>query len=600
MNEVEQLTHKLAEDYFVKRDYEAVEQAFAPSISWIGTGKSEICYGRQQAHEFFMQEKTIYNGSFQIERQWYHTSTLTPGVVCVLAMIEIVSDPASECLVRLPMRFSVIYVRQSGGWKIAHLHNSVAYQAQGDAPFLNVAQGRAGYEALEAAAQKLARQQVSDAYRRDPLTDIYNMEGFVQQADALRGQDPQGRYAFVKFGINSFRYINQSCGFDVGDEVLYCIGKNLKAFCGPGETCGRVEKDVFALMLRYADREDLDARLDALREQLVDEALKKRVGMDITFTAGIYLPADLAHEPVKDMLDKALIAMQSRPARLRKSEKLYYQPQMSERKFQEEQLLEEAGQALRAGEFRLYIQPQMELATGRLGGGEALVRWHKANGAVLMPDQFIPLFERCGFILNFDFYMLEALCRQMRAWLDKGLAVKPISINQSRQHLYAPDYLRQFCAVVDKYAVPHELLVFELTEGAFVECGSETMQLARQLHALGFQLAIDDFGTGYASLHSVSRLAADILKIDRSLLENFETNRRGRVILQKVVEMARDTEMLSVCEGVETPAQRDYLKNLGCDWMQGFLYARPMPAAKFEQNYLNRKTPARPFVGVSE
>ena len=208
---------------------------------------------------------------------------------------------------------------------------------------------------------------------------------------------------------------------------------------------------------------------------------------------------------------------------------------------------------------------------------------------MLLPDQFIPMFEHNGFILEFDFYMLEVLCRQLRAWLDTGLEVKPISINQSRRHLCSEGYLERFCAMVDRYKVPHECIVFELTESAFVEFGGETMALARQLHQQGFLLAIDDFGTGYASLHSVSRMAADILKIDRSLLENFETNPRSRVILQKVVEMARETQMISVCEGVETPEQKGYLKQLGCDWIQGFLYARPMPAQAFGQNCLKRR-----------
>lgn len=583
MNEVEQLTHELAEAYFVRRDYEAVMRALAPEISWIGTGESEICCGLEQAHVLFVQEKEKYKNSFQIMREWYHTTLVTPEVVCVLALLEVSSDPAAG---RLPVRFSVVYARWGGGWKIAHLHNSVACPEEGGDLFLSVLQSRANHEQLEAAAQKLVQQRVKDAYCHDPLTGIYNMEGFAQQADALRGQHPQNSYAFIKFGINSFRYINQSCGFDIGDQVLRCIGKNLGAFCASDEVCGRVEKDVFAMMLRYTNAWKLDERMEELREQLLDEELKSRIGMEITFTAGIYLPRDLAHEQIKDMLDKALLAMESQPLHLRRNKKVYYQSQMAERRFQEEQCMGAAEQALQKGEFKLYIQPQMELAGGTLSGGEALVRWQKADGGILMPDQFIPLFERSGFIVKFDFYMLETLCRQMRAWLDRGLAVKPVSINQSRQHLYNKRYLEQFCALVDQYALPHELLVFELTEGAFVECGSETMQLARRLHARGFKLAIDDFGTGYASLHSLSRLAADILKIDRSLLENFDTCKRSRVILQKVVEMARDTEMLSVCEGVETAAQRDYLKSLGCDWIQGFLYARPIPAAEFEQKYL--------------
>ena len=443
-----------------------------------------------------------------------------------------------------------------------------------------------------AAAQKnynLLKKAVVQAKNQDALTGIYNLEGFVQRAGELRCGPQQRQYALVKFGINNFRYINRVCGFDTGDAVLCSIAGSLKEFCRTCEACGRVEKDVFALLLAYKGKADLDQRMEKLRQRLLSPEIKRKIGAEISFTAGVYLPADLCAEPMKDMLDKAFIAMESCKGEARKNKLLYYDPAMNEQRFEEERLMRQAPEALEKGEFCLYLQPQLELAEETLAGAEALVRWQRPDGTVLLPDQFIPMFEHNGFILEFDFYMLEVLCRQLRAWLDTGLEVKPISINQSRRHLCSEGYLERFCAMVDRYKVPHECIVFELTESAFVEFGGETMALARQLHQQGFLLAIDDFGTGYASLHSVSRMAADILKIDRSLLENFETNPRSRVILQKVVEMARETQMISVCEGVETPEQKGYLKQLGCDWIQGFLYARPMPAQAFGQNCLKRR-----------
>ena len=198
---------------------------------------------------------------------------------------------------------------------------------------------------------------------------------------------------------------------------------------------------------------------------------------------------------MKDMLDKAFIAMESCNGEARKNKLLYYDPAMNERRFEEERLMRQAPGALEKGEFCLYLQPQLELAgnaCGRRGAG-ALAKAGRHGAAA---GQFIPMFEHNGFILKFDFYMLEVLCRQLRAWLDAGLEIKPISINQSRRHLCSEGYLERFCAMVDGYKVPHECIVFELTESAFVEFGGETMALARRLHQQGFLLAIDDFGTG--------------------------------------------------------------------------------------------------------
>ncbi len=582
--ELERLTRALVQLYFVHRDYGAILRHLAPDVTWIGGGRAETGCGLDEARALFEQEKRARRERLWIEGERYRTVHVSEHAALVLALVELTGEPETGPRTQLCLRLSIVYRRTGGQWLAAHLHASLPCPRQGAAPGLNAEAGRRDLELLE----REVKRQVGEASRRDPLTGIYNMEGFAQKAgEACRGT--AGRcYAFIKFGINNFRYINQVYGFDLGDEVLRNIAKNLESFCREGEACGRVEKDIFALLLVCKSTQELSRRMERLLPRLLDEQMKKRVGSEITFAAGAYLPGDPAAEPVKDMLDKALIAMESREGEGRRNKLFFYDAPMAERRLWERRLMEQAAGALEQGEFRLFIQPQIVLATGEPAGGEALVRWQRPDGTVLQPDEFIPLFEHNEFVLQFDFYMLETLCRQLRAWLDAGLSVKPISINQSRRHLCDEHYLENFCAVVDRWRVPHGYIVFELTEGAFVEYGSETMALARRLHQQGFLLAIDDFGTGYASLHSVSRMAADILKIDRSLLENFETNPRGRVILQKVVEMARETQMLSVCEGVETPGQEAYLKGLGCDWAQGFLYARPMPAAAFEQRYLRR------------
>ena len=253
-------------------------------------------------------------------------------------------------------------------------------------------------------------------------------------------------------------------------------------------------------------------------------------------------------------------------------------------------LLESAVPAMQKEEFILYIQPQFDIDTREVVSGEALCRWIKADGAFVLPNEFIPVFEEYGMIINFDFHMLEMLCKKLRSWMDQGLAIKPISVNQSRLHIGNQTYFENFCATVDRYKIPHEYIAFELTESAFVEQQDDMLDLAIQLHKRGFLLAIDDFGTGYASLNFLSVVSADILKIDKCLLDGIENSKKARSIIEKTIELAHEIDMTVICEGIEKECQLEYLKKIHCDIGQGFLIGRPMIAEGFSNEYLGAQS----------
>ncbi|MEL4862277.1 EAL domain-containing protein [Pseudoflavonifractor phocaeensis] len=580
--------HELVEDYFVRRDYQKLLGLLTDDFSFIGTGIKEVGHSGNIA-EYFIRELEIYSGSFQVSEENCRVTMLTPGVALGLVTLCIESDPSSGLVVRMPMRFTVVLRRASGTWKVAHVHNSVPYQEQGEETYFNHDVARQNYHLLESVARKMAEKEVMQARLHDSLTGILNMEGFVKQAGEIIDQNPGLTFALMKFDINNFGYLNESYGYGVGDEILKDIAEHLDAACQENEVCGRVEKDNYAMLMVFHSKMETDRRMDELREELLGRELRERV-QGISFTAGIYLVPPKSVESVKRMLDKALLAKQNLVrAPGGQSQYEYYTEEMEERHRYHTKLAELASAALLNGEFRLYIQPQVDLKTQCPVSGEALVRWVRPDGGIIMPDDFIPIFEKNDFIIQFDFYMLDVLCRQMRTWMDLGIALTPISINQSRRHLRSPDYIDRFCAVVDQYDIPHRYIAFELTESAFIQCGDVMLTLARELHRRGFLLAIDDFGTGYASLNLLGQLAADILKIDRSLLAGFEYSPRSKTILRKVVEMAQDTEMVSICEGVETREQADYLLELGCDEAQGYFYYRPMPAEQFETTILRRR-----------
>lgn len=577
--QLEVLTQRLAELYFIKRDYTGLSGFLSDKVSWIGTGANEICFNGEEATLFFEEEMKIYDGYFQIEKPWYRGIEINPNCVVVMAALTAKTPPDTHSLVSMPLRFSVIWVKEKNLWKVVHIHNSIADSNLHENNYFNIDAARSAYSQMN---DKLLQ-----AVNTDILTGINNMRGFINDTEQIFHTYPNESYAVVKFGIKNFRYINRTSGYKMGDKVLREIAKNLKRTCHEGEVCGRIEKDIFAMTLHFFTKDEMQYRLEnKIRAKLNDQDLCRKIHMEINFTGGVYLPQDIQHEPVIDMLDKALIAQQSIPKNLAGSHLVYYESHMMDAVIHKNKLLESAIPAMQHEEFMVYIQPQFDIHTKEVVSGEALCRWKKADGTLVAPNEFIPIFEEYGMIINFDFHMLEILCRLMRAWMNQGIKLKPISINQSRLHIGSQTYFKDFCATVDRYEIPHQYIAFELTESAFVEQQNEMLELATQLHKKGFLLAIDDFGTGYASLNFLSVVSADILKIDKCLLDGIENSRKSRSIMEKTIELAHDIDMTVICEGIEQQHQLDYLGNIGCDIGQGFLIGKPIPAEDFFRQYL--------------
>lgn len=560
--------------YFGRRDYEALLGYLSEDISWIGTGKNEICYNVEEARRFFEEEQRAYKGTFEVMDEWYHVSCLTEEMGIVMVSLSVCMAEDEQKIIKIPLRFSAVWRPEEDGWKIVHIHNSVPDQSLDNQNYFNPKAVYNGYQ--------LAVEQLTRAADMEQMTGIYNMEGFLKASEQSIRREPERRFAIVKFGVRNFRYINRTYGYAMGDQVLKSIAKNLNLSCEEHEVCGRIEKDNFGVLYYFRGKAELEKRLGELQERLVDREILDELGTEIHFQAGVYIPEDSKREKTIDMLDKALIAQRSRN-RVAGSHLTYFENWMMDYKDAENRMLECASTAIENDAFELYIQPQFDIPIRQVVAGEALSRWNMNGDTPVSPGEYIPLFEEHGLIIRFDFYMLDKLCKEMRRWLDEGWKLFPISINQSRLHTREEGYLDRFCRIVDSYGIPHRYLAFELTESAFVDQGEKMQALADELHERGFLLAIDDFGTGYASLDFLSSVAADILKIDKILLQDFDCNPRLRVILEKVVELAHQMDMVVVCEGVETETQLEYLKKLGCDIGQGFLIGRPIKAEEFQQ-----------------
>ena len=422
-------------------------------------------------------------------------------------------------------------------------------------------------------------------HKQDTLTQIFNLEGFVEAAQEILQHTDQ-QFALFKFGISDFRFINQIHGYAFGDDVLKCIARNLKFFCQEDELCARIEKDTFAVLLHFTDSDAFHNRLHRIREKLLDASIAACLKHPIQYIGGVYLIKDACGESIKSMLDKAVLAMQYVERNSRISDFLYFEDWMLYQKNRSSELLEEAVKAMQEDTFQLYIQPQFQLSDEKIISGEALSRWFLEDGSCVPPDEFIPLFEKHGMISSFDFYVLHKLCKLMRQWMDAGKQLLPVSVNQSRLHIKEEHYLQNFCNIVDSYAIPHEMIVFELTESAFTDCANDLQVFMKNIHEAGFQIAIDDFGTGYAGIGMLSQVDADILKLDKGMLNGINTDRRQMTIFWKIIEMAHSIGMQVICEGIETMEQFVDLKMLRCDIGQGFLVSRAISADEFAAKYL--------------
>ena len=259
---------------------------------------------------------------------------------------------------------------------------------------------------------------------------------------------------------------------------------------------------------------------------------------------------------------------------------VFYATDLGARTIREAEIENKMEQALHDHEFVVYFQPKYDLRTERPVGAEALVRWVTDQG-IVMPGEFIELFERNGFVLKLDLYVFEQVCANIRKWLDEGLTILPISVNVSRLHLVDQDFINDYGAIINKYQIPPDFLELELTEHMPLASEDFLIETFNNLENLGVRLAMDDFGSGYSSLNVLHNMPFDTLKIDRLFFQNKTGSERGRRIIETIVFMAQKLAMDVVAEGVETKEQAAFLKAIGCNYVQGFLFAQAMPLEEF-------------------
>ena len=413
----------------------------------------------------------------------------------------------------------------------------------------------------------------------DTLTGIFNKDKFLKKTRIMLDNNRDKQFAFIRFDIDRFQLVNSFYGVNEGDRFIKYIAVGLENLANHRSnlTYGRIEADVFALCGEYESEEEVFSLIEKYTE--IIKSYNKN--FDIVPNFGVYFLDDLTLSP-NVMLDRATLAAKTCKGNYIDTIGVF-KPEMSARLEKEQEIVNEMVQALADEQFIVYLQPKYSLETNAPAGAEALVRWMHPEKGMISPGLFIPVFEKNGFIERLDHYVWEVICKYLRKWIDEGLKPNPISVNISRVDLYNPGIVDFIIGLVDKYSVPHELFQLELTETAYMDNPQVMKQVVFGLKESGFTVMMDDFGSGYSSLSILKEVEVDVLKIDMRFFDSSGNDGRSENIIASVVRMAKWLGMPAVAEGVEKAEQVNFLGSVGCEYVQGFYFARPMPIDEYEK-----------------
>ena len=394
-----------------------------------------------------------------------------------------------------------------------------------------------------------------------------------------------GQAALVLFDINKFKVINDLHGYERGNEVLKSVARMLQQELTPEESFCRLAADNFVLLLKYDERRAFLKRLNALGTQLKRNCTVADSCLMLDISFGIYEITE--NIPFYIMLDRAHLALEH--AKTRTFDKCEFYDVADRNRIVAEQQIENTMEAALANrEFEIYLQPKCDFVTGEILGAEALVRWNH-EGRVVRPDEFIPLFERNGFILKLDMFILEEAARHLAMWQANSMPVVPLAVNFSRLHLNDSRFIPQLRRIMAQYNVPNKLIEAEITESVIFNNLERAQEVVAGLHLYGFPVAMDDFGSGYSSLNVLKELRFDSIKLDKEFLSGFEENPRAQKVIEGAINMIKTLGVKVVTEGVETREQADFLRKCGADLAQGYFFSRPVTVSTFEQ-LLQKKT----------
>lgn len=376
---------------------------------------------------------------------------------------------------------------------------------------------------------------------------------------------------FIQFDIRKFKIVNDLYGEKFGDEVLDFVSGKLEELCTEHQYYVNLRSDVFMVVTEFTREEEL---LEFIRKLSAAAGNFKNIKLQMSY--GVYAVEDKQMEQ-RQMEDRAAMARKAAKKSVL-GNVVFYKEQFKESLYNRKFIEENMQAAITERQFMMYLQPKYSIARNEIIGAEALVRWKNPKRGMIYPDQFIPVIEENGFIRKVDYYIWEEACRFMHQCEDAGIVPCPISVNVSRVHFIDDECISVLADLIRRYEIPRRLLELEITETID---DRQVSSKAFQLKEEGYTLLMDDFGSGYSSLNILLETPFDVIKLDKRFIENMMVSDKGRLILEQVVSMTNRLGLGLLAEGVETKEQVELLERIGCDQVQGYYYAKPMPSEEF-------------------
>ncbi|MDE6433242.1 MAG: EAL domain-containing protein [Lachnospiraceae bacterium] len=377
--------------------------------------------------------------------------------------------------------------------------------------------------------------------------------------------------AFIQFDIRRFKIINDLYGERFGDEILYFIIDQLKSICNEKQYYLNPRSDVFMIVTEYETEEDLMAFIHK-----VDDNISSFKNVRLQLSYGVYSVEDKNME-LRQMEDRAAMARKAAKNNV-VTNILFYKEQFKELLYSRKFIEESMQTAIADHQFKMYLQPKFSITKNQIVGAEALVRWIHPERGMIYPNEFIPAIEENGFIKEVDYFIWSEAAAFIRQCAEMGVTDCPVSVNVSRVHLQDDNCKDVLKKIIEENGIKKELLELEITETVNDQ---QISKKAYELKEKGFKLLMDDFGSGYSSLNILLETPFDVVKLDKKFIENMMVSDKGKLILEQVVTMADRLGLGLLAEGVETEEQVDVLRRIGCDLVQGYYYAKPMPVEDF-------------------
>ena len=408
----------------------------------------------------------------------------------------------------------------------------------------------------------------------DKVTNIENNNYFLEKGTELLKQQFEGHLLIIDVG--KFKIFNKKYGRIIGDNLLKNIGKKLKEILGEKRIITRLANDIFAVILEEKEQKELTKIIEKLLKELSNIEMEKNK-YKILISIGVS-KIEKEDKDIFEILDKAIIARDEAKKNFNKKYHIFNQELENQIiKEHDIELIMEEG--IQNQEFKVFYQPKVNAKNEKVEEAEALVRWEREN-KLIPPNEFIPVFEKNKFIIQLDKYIYEQVCKDMKEWKEKYNKKIKISVNISKQHIVQDGFIEEYYKITKKYNVNPNEIELEITETTELDERFGISKILEKLKEKGFKISIDDFGTGYSSLSMLQQIPVDVIKIDKSFVDQIK-------MLEIMILIAKKMDLKTVAEGVETNEQVQILKKLEVDLLQGFYYSKPLEKTEFEKYWQN-------------